>query len=155
LSIRDRCALSVFTAGSDGETEICADFCHFLQHVRAISRQCCATHRLADATLFDQITLGHFENEISGNGIDLPSAHLPDEQPPLHFPHDGFGSSIARSYEGVGHAHDGPGVIRLPPPVAGRSAAVLHGGQPVVQIAFQDAVLDKDRPSGRHPLVVM
>ena len=106
------------------------------------------------AAVLDEVGLHGAEDEIAVGDVDLPPGEADAVDAALDGTHDLLGRSFAGAHKGRGHAGHGDVAETLPPAAAAGRDPKVFGGNLVVQVPAEDAVLDEDVLLRRLPFVV-
>ena len=124
------------------------------EHLRAVADQVALTDRVGDLAVFDQVGLGHAENEIAGGGVDLPSAELRHVHTGVGVGDDRLGVVVTGGDVGVGHPHHREVLVALAAAVSRGQTTLLAGPELVPHVVGEHTVLNQDVVAGRTALVV-
>ena len=146
LRIRDRYSLPVFSARAYSEPEVSAYHIDIPEHLQSVPHHRRVLYHRSDSTFFNYIPFRYFKHEISAHRIDLPAAHLDDEDPVVDGGKDLAGSMFSRHDHRIAHTRYRPEPVRFTPAVACWRHRMLHGMEPVKKVIPENPVFDKDRP---------
>src|SRR5438552_2783518 len=154
LRIGDGRALAVLAARPGGVAEIPADHVDLAHELRPLPDERRAPQRFGELPVTNAVALCDLEGEVAADDVDLPAAHLLDENAVLDRAHDRGGVGIAGGDHGVRHPADRQMPEALTARVAAARDAELLGVLAVGQVGPEDPLLDEHGALRRRRLVV-